>query len=161
MRRVFVLLWLGLAVAVIAAACTEDLPIPTVQPTPLPPTNTTTSTPEPPTPTPSPMPSPTPLTYVVSAETATDSVEIEILILQALASQAGGDNPQAMVKLEKALTLAMPGGFTRIFVDEGPVMAALLREAAKHDIVPNYVSKLRAAFGKAEGQRSAGPCRHA
>jgi len=32
-------------------------------------------------------------------------------------------------------------------------MAALLREAAKHGTSPNYVSQLRAAFGKAEGRR--------
>ena len=31
-------------------------------------------------------------------------------------------------------------------------MAALLREAAKHGSAPNYVSQLRAAFGKAGGR---------
>ena len=75
---------------------------------------------------------------------------IEILVLQALAHQAQGDVPRALVPLERALTLAEPEGYVRIFVDEGPPMPALLREAAKQGIAPNYVSQLRAAFGKAE-----------
>ena len=49
----------------------------------------------------------------------------------------------------QALALAEPGGFIRIFIDEGPTMASLLREAAKHGTVSNYVHQLLAAFGKA------------
>jgi LuxR family maltose regulon positive regulatory protein len=74
---------------------------------------------------------------------------IEILVLQALAHHAQGDLPRALDPLERALTLAEPEGYVRIFVDEGPPMAALLREAAKHGTAPNYVSQLWAAFGKA------------
>jgi LuxR family maltose regulon positive regulatory protein len=80
---------------------------------------------------------------------------IEILVLQALAHEVQGDIPTALVSLERALTLAEPEGYVRIFVDEGPPMAALLREAAKHGTAPNYVGQLRAAFGKAEGRRPA------
>jgi len=58
---------------------------------------------------------------------------IEILMLQALAFQAGGDTAQAMTTLEQALTLAEPGGFIRIFVDEGLPMARLLYEASLPD----------------------------
>jgi LuxR family maltose regulon positive regulatory protein len=76
---------------------------------------------------------------------------IEILVLQALAHEAQGDTSSALVSLERALTLAEPEGFVRIFVDEGPSMAALLREAAKHGTTPNYANQLQAAFGKAEG----------
>jgi LuxR family maltose regulon positive regulatory protein len=78
---------------------------------------------------------------------------IEVLMLQALAHQAQGDTASALVSLERALTLAEPEGYVRIFVDEGPPMAALLREATKHGIAPNYVSQLRGAFGKVEGTR--------
>jgi LuxR family maltose regulon positive regulatory protein len=74
---------------------------------------------------------------------------IEILVLQALAHHAQGDLPRALDPLERALTLAEPEGYVRIFADEGPPMAALLREAAKHGTAPNYVSQLWAAFGKA------------
>ena len=71
---------------------------------------------------------------------------IEILILQALAAQTGGDIAQAMAPLEQALTLAEPGGFIRIFVDEGPPMAHLLYEALTHGIAPAYVQQLLTAF---------------
>lgn len=73
---------------------------------------------------------------------------IEILALQALAHHAQGDVSRALASLERALTLAEPEGYVQIFVDKGPPMAALLREAAKHGIAPHYVSQLRAAFGK-------------
>jgi LuxR family maltose regulon positive regulatory protein len=71
---------------------------------------------------------------------------IEILMLQALAFQVGGDTAQAMTTLEKALTLAEPGGFIRIFVDEGPPMARLLYKALSRGIAPDYVRRLLAAF---------------
>jgi len=80
---------------------------------------------------------------------------IEILVLQALAHEAQGDIPRALDPLERALTLAEPEGYVRIFVDEGPPMAALLREVAKHGAAPNYVNLLRAAFGKAKDRRPA------
>ena len=50
---------------------------------------------------------------------------IEILVLQALAQQALGDIPAALAPLERALALAEPEGYIRIFVDEGPPMAQL------------------------------------
>ena len=46
---------------------------------------------------------------------------IEILMLQALVIEAGDGITQAITTLEKALTLAEPNGFIRIFVDEGPL----------------------------------------
>jgi LuxR family maltose regulon positive regulatory protein len=75
---------------------------------------------------------------------------IEILMLQALALQAGHDTNQAMDRLEQALTLAQPGGFIRIFVDEGPPMARLLYEALTRGIVPDYARRLLSAFPVAE-----------
>ena len=52
---------------------------------------------------------------------------IEILVLQALAHQTQGDIPAALASLQRALTLAEPEGYVRVFVDEGPPMASLLR----------------------------------
>jgi LuxR family maltose regulon positive regulatory protein len=75
---------------------------------------------------------------------------IEILVLQALAHQMKGDIPAALMPLSRALALAEPEGYIRIFVDEGPPMAHLLEEAAKHGIAPNYVRQLLRAFGKTE-----------
>ena len=51
--------------------------------------------------------------------------------------------------LGRALTLAEPEGYVRIFVDEGRSMAALLEVAAKQRIAPNYVRRLLTAFGQA------------
>jgi LuxR family maltose regulon positive regulatory protein len=80
---------------------------------------------------------------------------IEILILQTLAAQSGGDADRAMSTLEQALTLAEPGGFIRILVDEGPPMARLLHEALSQGIAPDYVRRLLAAFPVAEPEQTA------
>jgi LuxR family maltose regulon positive regulatory protein len=78
------------------------------------------------------------------------SRSIEILMLQALAFQAGGDTIQAMDSLERALSLAEPGGFVRTFVDEGQPMAHLLYQALSRGIAPDYVRRLLAAFPSSE-----------
>ncbi len=80
---------------------------------------------------------------------------IEILVLQAIAYHAQGELPAALNPLQKALTLAEPEGYVRMFVDEGPPMAQLLREAASRGIMPDYTGKLLAAF-EAEQPSSAG-----
>jgi LuxR family maltose regulon positive regulatory protein len=75
---------------------------------------------------------------------------IEILVLQALAHQARDDIPAALASLRRAVTLAEPEGYVRIFADEGPPMASLLRAAAKQGIARDYVRRLLAAVNKAE-----------
>ena len=79
---------------------------------------------------------------------------IEILVLQALAFEAQGDNPHALASLERALTLAEPEGYFRIFVDEGPPMARLLYEALSHEIAPDYVQRLLGAFPVDEPEKA-------
>jgi len=81
---------------------------------------------------------------------------IEILMLRALAFQAGDDTTRAMAALERALALAEPRGFVRVFVDEGPPMARLLCEAVARGIAPEYARRLLAAFPVA-GPEQAGP----
>ena len=51
---------------------------------------------------------------------------LEILVLQSLARQASGDAAGAIERLARALTLAEPEGYIRLFVDEGGPMARLL-----------------------------------
>jgi len=70
---------------------------------------------------------------------------IEILVLRALAHQALGDIPAAVGFLDRAVTLAEPEGYVRVFVDEGPPMTSLLRAAAKQGTRPDYVRRLLAA----------------
>ncbi|MCX6047234.1 MAG: LuxR C-terminal-related transcriptional regulator, partial [Chloroflexi bacterium] len=86
---------------------------------------------------------------------------IESLLLQALAHQAQGDIPAALVLLERALMLAEPEGYVRLFVDEGEPLAQLLREAAapsgRPAIMPGYTAKLLAAFEKQQTHASESP----
>ncbi len=80
---------------------------------------------------------------------------IEILILQALACQAQGNIPPALMSLERALALAEPEGYVRIFVDEGEPMRLLIadfrlwiekqRRDPDHRLI-SYTDKLLVAF---------------
>jgi LuxR family maltose regulon positive regulatory protein len=74
---------------------------------------------------------------------------IEILVLQSLAHETQSDISAALGALQRALTLAEPEGYVRLFVDEGMPMAILLEEAAKHWPAQSYVRRLLAAFGAA------------
>jgi LuxR family maltose regulon positive regulatory protein len=75
---------------------------------------------------------------------------IEILVLRALAYQRHGDIPAALSCLQRAVTLAEPEGYVRVFADEGPPMASLLRAAAKLQTAGNYVRRLLAAMSVTE-----------
>jgi LuxR family maltose regulon positive regulatory protein len=66
------------------------------------------------------------------------------LVLQAVALQAKPD--QALAALERALFLAEPEGYVRIFVDAGAPMSRLLREAVAQGIAPQYARSLLAAL---------------
>jgi LuxR family maltose regulon positive regulatory protein len=79
---------------------------------------------------------------------------IEVLLLQALSFQAQGNTDQANSSLEKALILAEPKGFLRIFIDEGSPMAQLLFEALNRGIKPDYVRRLLAAFSSVETEQT-------
>ena len=48
------------------------------------------------------------------------------------------------------MMLAEPEGYVRVFVDEGPAMASLLRAAAKQGIRRDYIRRLLAAVSGAE-----------
>ena len=71
---------------------------------------------------------------------------LEILVLQVMAYHAQGDLTAALLPLQRALTLAEPEGYVRMFLDEGPSMLQLFREAAAHEIMPDYTNKLLVAF---------------
>ena len=75
---------------------------------------------------------------------------IEILVLQALVHQVQGEISAALVTLERALILAEPEHYVRMFVDEGPPMAALLETAAKQGITRDYTRELLRAIDKPE-----------
>ncbi|MEZ4863700.1 MAG: LuxR C-terminal-related transcriptional regulator [Caldilineaceae bacterium] len=73
---------------------------------------------------------------------------LEILILQAITA-AAQDRPQAALSaLAQALSLAEPEGFVRIFLDEGPPLVELLRQAVAHDRHGSYALRLLDAAGE-------------
>jgi LuxR family maltose regulon positive regulatory protein len=84
---------------------------------------------------------------------------LKVMVLQAVALHAHGEKDRAVQLLGDALALAEPGGFIRIFVDEGTPMAELVSEAgagagaAAHGMMPDYTGKLLAAL-KAERHES-------
>jgi len=82
---------------------------------------------------------------------------LEILVLRVLALEAQRDRTAALATLERALLLAAPEGYIRLFVDEGTPMLALLRLAQARGMVPGYVTTLLRAFGE---QASANPALH-
>jgi LuxR family maltose regulon positive regulatory protein len=67
---------------------------------------------------------------------------IEILILQALAYHGKNDKEQALAILERAIMLAQPEGFVRVFLDEGEPMEKLLYQAKVHQVGASYLSEL-------------------
>jgi LuxR family transcriptional regulator, maltose regulon positive regulatory protein len=67
---------------------------------------------------------------------------IEILILRALAAQAFRDPMGALAVLERALVLAEPEGYVRVFADEGDPIASLLHSAQVRGIAPDYCNRL-------------------
>jgi LuxR family maltose regulon positive regulatory protein len=71
---------------------------------------------------------------------------LKVLGLLAIARHAHNDKEEAMQLLGEALALAEPGGFVRIFVDEGPPMARLLYKALSKEIAPKYIQRLLGAF---------------
>jgi ATP/maltotriose-dependent transcriptional regulator MalT len=71
---------------------------------------------------------------------------IEILTLQALILQAKGDKNRAASIVGRALSLAGPEGYVRIFVDEGDPMATLLHLIPTHDASSDYVGRLLVAL---------------
>ena len=77
------------------------------------------------------------------------------MVVEALALHAHGEKDQAVHLLHDALVLAEPGGFIRIFVDEGRPMARLLAEAVARGMMPAYTGRLVAAF-EAEKEPKAG-----
>jgi LuxR family maltose regulon positive regulatory protein len=82
---------------------------------------------------------------------------IEILVLQTLAYHAQDNLPAALLPLQRALTLAEPEGYVRMFLDEGEPMRTLIadfrvriekqKRDPDHKLI-GYTDKLLAAFSQ-------------
>jgi LuxR family maltose regulon positive regulatory protein len=71
---------------------------------------------------------------------------IEILLLQSLVRRAEGDLRGAMQPLARALSLAEPEGFLRVFVDEGGPLRELLRYAVVRGLGGASATRVLSAF---------------
>jgi LuxR family maltose regulon positive regulatory protein len=74
---------------------------------------------------------------------------IELSLLEAQAWRADGDSERAWTALERALGLAQPEGFLRIF-DQGTAFTHLLAEAARRGICREYIDQILVAIGTQE-----------
>ena len=81
---------------------------------------------------------------------------IDILVVQALARHARGDRAGSFDSLARAMALAEPEGYVRVFIGEGPPMADLVREAARRGTASTYARRLLAAFGDPDRDTRAG-----
>jgi LuxR family maltose regulon positive regulatory protein len=84
-------------------------------------------------------------------QTGRKGLVIEILILQALAFQGKKETEQALVTLEKALTLAQSEGYVRSFLDEGEAMTRLLCQVQSRQTGSSYAAVLLSKIGKISG----------
>ena len=86
------------------------------------------------------------------AETAKKmGLVIEILILQSLAFQGRKDTERALEVLGRALPLAQPEGYVRVFLDEGEAMTRLLCQAQSRQGKAGYAAELLARIGESSG----------
>ncbi len=85
---------------------------------------------------------------------------LRILMIQALVYQAQGNSSRAFESLERALALAQPEGYFRVFVDEGKPLRALLldfrrsmeKQLRRNHELSEYVEKLLAAFTRSPAE---------
>jgi LuxR family maltose regulon positive regulatory protein len=83
----------------------------------------------------------------MASEEGRTGVAIEALALHSLVHWRRGEQPIALSNIERALRLAEPEGYVRLFADLGLPMARLLQEARSREVMPEYVAKLLVAFG--------------
>jgi LuxR family maltose regulon positive regulatory protein len=80
--------------------------------------------------------------------------QIEVLALQALLRDAQSKRENALSLLERAVLLAEPGGFIRLFVDLGPPMARLLDHLRWQGVAVDYIIQILIAFETTDERRT-------
>jgi LuxR family maltose regulon positive regulatory protein len=89
-----------------------------------------------------------PLLSRSSALHRTDGV-IRILVLTALAHRQLGQSAPSLIALTQALVAARAGGYVRTFLDRGPPMFRLLRQALAQGIAVHDASRILDSIGEA------------
>jgi LuxR family maltose regulon positive regulatory protein len=78
---------------------------------------------------------------------------ISVFGLQALLSQAEGKETRALKEMEKAVALAEPGGFIRVFIDLGAAAKPLLARLKKEGTAPAYIDRILSAIEEEDARR--------
>jgi LuxR family maltose regulon positive regulatory protein len=73
---------------------------------------------------------------------------IEILFLSAIAHQKIGNQAHAQDRFERSLLLAQPGGYVRLYLNEGSAIRPLLQRAIDNQTVSEYANRLLAFLEK-------------
>jgi LuxR family maltose regulon positive regulatory protein len=69
---------------------------------------------------------------------------LEALVLQALAYDLNAQRGAALQALDLSLAMSAPESYVRLYLNQGPRMLALLREAAARGVQPGHISSLLA-----------------
>jgi LuxR family maltose regulon positive regulatory protein len=87
-----------------------------------------------------------PVSALAVLEPMGEHKRLEAMVLQALALHLHGEKDRAISMIQKVLNQAEHGGFFRLFIDEGPPMAALLTKASPMRTGKSYVCKVLEGF---------------
>ncbi len=71
---------------------------------------------------------------------------INIFAMQAIIWQKAGSDSRALDCLGRALELAEPEGYVRVFLDLGDPMRKLLLETRRHSVKPDFTNRILAAY---------------
>ena len=85
---------------------------------------------------------------------------IQIMVLLALACEKQERADEALTFLERAVTLAKPGGWIRPFIESGPSMADLLKRLAAKGVAEDYIDTLLDAIEREESTAVPDTARH-
>jgi LuxR family transcriptional regulator, maltose regulon positive regulatory protein len=85
--------------------------------------------------------------------------EVDLLVLRAMAAQQQGKLPIASTALARALALAAPMGYTRVFIESGAPVVALLeahsaQRKAQSDPLQRFCERLLAAIERSDGAQA-------
>ncbi len=89
-------------------------------------------------------------------DTGRNSRIIELLVLQALGFQGQGETDAALACLGRALSLARPERYVRLFLDEGEALLKLLYLAKTRDVEGSYAAELLGAAREGSGAQAPG-----
>ena len=84
--------------------------------------------------------------HAISVRTRNTRFTVATLALRALALDMQGQAVAAQAALREALELARPGGFVRVFLDQGARLQRLLARMAERSPADDFVRRILAAF---------------